>query len=89
MYRRATGYTRTIETIKTGEDGKESREVKVMDHLPPDVNAAKFWLMNRRKEEWKERLSKEVSGPDGGPVPLNIGLQEALAGIVAELKGKK
>jgi len=29
-------------------------------HYPPDVTAAKFWLMNRKRKEWKEKWEVEA-----------------------------
>jgi hypothetical protein len=33
-----------------------------IEHLPPDVGAAKLWLLNRRPKEWRERREVEVTG---------------------------
>ena len=38
----------------------------MMTSYPPDTAAAKFWLGNRRPEEWVER--REISGPNGQPL---------------------
>lgn len=33
-----------------------------VEHLPPDVGAAKLWLLNRRPKDWRERKELEVTG---------------------------
>ena|SRR5829696_6498232 len=33
-----------------------------VEHLPPDVGAAKLWLMNRQLGRWRERREVEVTG---------------------------
>jgi hypothetical protein len=56
------------------ENGRKVSEVerieivKVRRTQPPDTGAAIFWLTNRRKASWKQRVSNEHTGEDGGPV---------------------
>src|SRR4051812_47469279 len=33
-----------------------------VEHLPPDVGAAKLWLLNRQPNRWREKREIEVSG---------------------------
>ena len=33
-----------------------------VEHFPPDVGAAKLWLLNRRPKDWRERREVEVTG---------------------------
>lgn len=58
LYRRASGYTRKVEKL-TGR----GEVVIINEEVLPDVTAAKFWLMNRKKEEWREKQEVEVTGP--------------------------
>ena len=39
-----------------------------------NVTACQVWLYNRRPEAWADRrnLRAEVSGPDGGPIPMSL-----------------
>lgn len=57
LFKRTQGYE--IETWKETKDGR-MREVK---HIPPDVNACIFWLVNRRPENWQQRVEHVV--PNG------------------------
>ena len=53
MYTRAVGYDADTETVVV-VDGKIIIQ-NVKRHFPPDVSAAKFWLMNRQPEHWPIR----------------------------------
>ena len=33
-------------------------------HLPPDSNACRFWLRNRRPEEWREKREAPSEAKD-------------------------
>ncbi len=37
-------------------------------HYPPDTQAASLWLRNRQPDKWRDKLTHEHAGPDGGPV---------------------
>ena len=39
-----------------------------------NVTAIQVWLYNRRTDEWADRrnVKAEVSGPDGGPIPMSL-----------------
>lgn len=72
LYNRATGYTfdsEKIITVSRGANmGSEIERVKIKEHVPPDVTAQIFWLKNRRKGDWRDRIDNTHSGPDGGPI---------------------
>jgi len=70
LYNRAVGYS--FPAIKIAIDAKTglSTTFRYVEHVPPDVGAAKMWLTNRRKGAWKERVDHEHSGPDGGAIPI-------------------
>lgn len=71
LYRRATGYSFDSIKIMTYE-GAVIVEPFV-EHVPPDVNAAKFWLQNRRGVTWKEKSEHEHKGV----VNLNVTPKDA------------
>jgi hypothetical protein len=64
------------------KDGKKVAEtekveiVEVRKVVPPDTAAAIFWLTNRRRKQWKHRVSNEVSGEDGKPIELSAPLPD-------------
>lgn len=70
LHERATGYIETTEDKayerdeKTGKMVISKRTVKE-HHVAADTAAAKFWLGNRRKEDWTERKVVEVEHKHG------------------------
>lgn len=59
-FKRASGFTRTIERLDKDGNVHELRE-----EVPPDPVAAKFWLANRQRSKWREQQRVEHTGPDG------------------------
>lgn len=51
MLKRALGYQYTETRTETGADEKV---VQTEKHMPPNVNAAAFWLRNRKPEVWNK-----------------------------------
>ena len=45
---------------------------KVTKHIEPNVTAQIFWLCNRNSKRWKNRKSHEITGEDGGPIPVTV-----------------
>lgn len=43
------------------------------DALNGNTTAQIFWLKNRRRGEWRDVQSREISGPNGGPIQAAIG----------------
>ena len=39
-------------------------------YYPPDSTALIFWLKNRKPKDWRDKI--EHSGPDGGPLTVQI-----------------
>ena len=52
LIQRVTGYD-TVETRSEYDaDGNLVREIRQTRHIPPDTDAAKFWLQNRMRERY-------------------------------------
>jgi Asp-tRNA(Asn)/Glu-tRNA(Gln) amidotransferase A subunit family amidase len=66
LYRRAVGYS--FDAIKIMQNAGEAFVEPYVEHVPPDVGAAKFWLTNRRGQDWREKREHELSGPGGKPI---------------------
>lgn len=69
LYKKATGYIaketvvqKTKEIYYDENNNKCSKEnletVEVEKEVPPDVNAIKFWLINRKQSKWKDNPNK-------------------------------
>src|SRR5579863_5193668 len=51
MFKRAEGYEYSSPRLVM-KDG-HATVYQVMEHVPPDTNAGKFWLTNRAKRHWR------------------------------------
>jgi hypothetical protein len=82
LYERAMGYTH-LDTKFFQHQGEVIAET-YEKHYPPDTAAAFIWLKNRRRAQrnadgtmsthmaWKDKTESELSGPEGGPIEMNI-----------------
>jgi len=59
---RAVGYSYHSEKVFQYE-GQIIR-TQIVEHVPPDVNACRLWLMNRRPSEWRDRQEVKLDGAD-------------------------
>lgn len=67
-YNMAMGYRREIEYSYRPRRGAKWKQGFRYEDVPPDANVLKFWL--KTQEKWKEVDAIEVSGPGGGPIPV-------------------
>ena len=58
MFKRAIGYTITINEQKIDKDGFV-HDLKRDVHIPGDVTAQIFWLKNRRRQQWRDKIEYE------------------------------
>lgn len=68
LYRRATGYS--YDTVKIFQYNGTEVVVPYREHVPPDATSMIFWLKNRKRAEWRDRIENQHTGPDGGPVQV-------------------
>ena len=57
LYARAIGYSHPA--VKIFQSGGEPVEVPYTEHYPPDVQACLFWLRNRRRQDWRDKIEPE------------------------------
>lgn len=73
LFKKSTGYyVDVVEPIKVKEttfkEGKKVKEVeKIVNavkqiYIPPETGAQVFWLKNRAKEDWKDKVVTESDG---------------------------
>ncbi len=60
LYNRALGYSHTEDKIFC-QNG-EVTTVPTTKHYPPDATSAIFWLKNRQRAQWREKVDVEHSG---------------------------
>jgi hypothetical protein len=75
LYQRAAGYT--FPAVKVMQYEGESFEHEYIEHVPPDVGAAKFWLTNRMPKEFKD-VSK---------INHDVDPESPLAALAKQLEG--
>lgn len=60
------------------EDGKKIKEVTepvalpLKKYKPSETNAAKFWLTNKDKENWKDKQDINVGGQENNPLKVKL-----------------
>lgn len=88
LYQSAIGYTHDEEKIFQW-DGEIVR-AETVKHYKPDIAAAKLWLTNRQKENWKDRHHTNVSGKDdNSPIGIRDETKmEVMASILSLIKPK-
>lgn len=66
LFQRATGYSHPavkILAVSNGQNmGSSVEQIPYTEHYPPDTEAAKFWLKNRKPAEWKDKQEIEHGG---------------------------
>ena len=60
LYSRAVGYSYNSEKIFSHQ-GSITR-AQCVEHVPPDVAAAKMWLTNRDPEQWRDKTEVDAKG---------------------------
>lgn len=82
LYHRAVGYShKAVKIFPPTKDRPEPTIVEYIEHFPPDTEAAKFFLSNRQRQLWKQRITEELTGPNGEaltPPPIQINPVQAV-----------
>lgn len=68
LYRRAMGYEHDEVDIRVVEG--QIVQTPIRKYYPPDSTAMIFWLKNRKKADWRDKVDQEITGPNGGPVQI-------------------
>ena len=72
LLKRALGYTVTLKEQKVDKDGCVHDLVKDV-HVPGDTTAQIFWLKNRRKQQWRDKVDVETNGEELNKVKELLG----------------
>lgn len=68
LYHRATGYEHPDTDIRVIDSQIVTTEIT--KHYPPDTTAAIFWLKNRQPQTWRDKVTQEITGKDGGAIQI-------------------
>jgi len=66
LYARANGYEHDDTDIRVIEGAIV--ETPIRKHYPPDTTAAIFWLKNRRRQQWRDKIETGVTDTEGNDV---------------------
>jgi hypothetical protein len=66
LFQRAMGYEHDEVDIRVVSG--EIVQTPIRKYYPPDTTAGIFWLKNRQKANWRDRIDTEITGKDGGPI---------------------
>lgn len=69
LYERALGYEWEEDGVVYDAQKKHNVKIRIEKRLPPDVNACRYWLTNRRPLQWREKM--EVDSRHSGAIELN------------------
>ena len=72
LLKRALGYTITIKEQKVDKDGCV-HDLEKDVHIPGDTTAQIFWLKNRRKQQWRDKVEVETNGEEINKVKELLG----------------
>jgi len=64
LYQRATGFEHDALKVFLDKEG-DPVLVPYREFVVPDTTACIFWLKNRRKEDWRDKIEQEHSGEVG------------------------
>jgi hypothetical protein len=68
LFQRATGFEHEAVKVFMPANATEPIHTNYREFVLPDTTACIFWLKNRRPDEWRDKQSNELSGPNGGPI---------------------
>jgi hypothetical protein len=73
LFHRATGYGHADVDIRVIDN--QIVQTQLIKHYPPDTAAAIFWLKNRQKAKWRDKIDHGLEGPNGGPIDHSLTIQ--------------
>jgi hypothetical protein len=59
LHKRAVGFTARAQKVVVVD--KTPQVIEYKEYYPPDVQAGRYWLNNRRPRDWKERDSNQIA----------------------------
>jgi hypothetical protein len=73
LYQRAMGYEHPEVDIRVVDNIVVQTPITKI--YAPDPASAIFWLKNRQRGKWRDKIDTEVTGADGGPVGIAVNVK--------------
>ena len=77
LYQRAHGHYVT-ETQVMYECGEEMKRFENVRYIAPDTAAMRFWLKNRRPDEWRDKRDVDTQGDNNIHITFGEGMEQYL-----------
>lgn len=68
LFQRAVGYEQDAVKIFMPKGAIKPVFATFRERIAPDTTACIFWLKNRKRAEWRDKVDHELAGVDGGPI---------------------
>lgn len=78
LFQRATGYEHPEDDIRAVNG--EIVITPTIKHYPPDTTAGIFWLKNRQRTKWRDKIDHGHENPDGSPLSMTIKVEHVAPG---------
>jgi len=75
LFRRAIGFSHEVE--KVVQSGGKPVTVKYTERYPPDTTALVFWLKNRQRGRWRDKVEPEATVSDDFIAELDAASERA------------
>jgi hypothetical protein len=72
LYNRAIGCSVEQEKVIINPSSGEVHRTTIVENLPADITAAKFWLTNRQRGLWSNTDKVEVTGANRAPIVIEF-----------------
>lgn len=86
LFQRATGYDHKAVKIFMPANAEEPVYAPYIEHVPPDVTAAKLWLTNRKPKEWRDKVEVDANVNSSIIPPKNADELDAWFNTIKERK---
>ena len=87
LFKSAMGYTFDEVTKELKDDELVVTKV-VHKEVQPNTTAQIFWLKNRKRAEWRDRVENAITGADGGAVKVETLTESDVDKRIKELESK-
>lgn len=87
LFKSALGYTFDEVTKELKDDELVVTKV-VHKEVQPNTTAQIFWLKNRKRAEWRDRVENAITGADGGAVKVETLTESDVDKRIKELESK-